>query len=92
MVIQDDRTPEQRQTHVWAVVARDKAMSGWGGAAGGHSRCAWACASLHDAEQKERWVRDRSEMRNVAIHDLRTYRVPMGTAHFHIYVAKEGAQ
>lgn len=39
----DDRTPEQRETHRWGVVARDKFMSGWGQAFNGASRCAWAC-------------------------------------------------
>src|SRR5689334_13408205 len=85
-VKQDDRTPEQRKTHVWGVVASDKFMSGWGGTRGGTSRCAWACDSLEQAERTEQWVRGRDEMRYVRIVDLRTYRAPRGTAHFHIYV------
>lgn len=88
--IQDDRTPEQRVTHRWAVVARDKFMSGWGGAAGGASRCAWAVpmepnggtVALYAVLD---WVRARPEMRYVNIVDLSTYRTPRGTAHFHIY-------
>jgi len=90
MIKQDDRTEAQKQTHFWAVVARDKFMSGWGGAKGGASRCAWACQSLADAERAEKWVSNRSEMRYVSIVDLRTYRAPRGTVHFHIYVAEAG--
>lgn len=89
--IEDDRTPEQRKTHYWAVVARDKFMSGWGGAAAGASRCAWAMPGEfhHDgrADRLERWVRNRSEMIHVNVVDLRRYRPPAGTAHFHVYVA-----
>jgi hypothetical protein len=87
----DDRTIEQRRTHRWAVVARDKFMSGWGGAKGGASRCAvpatWAVdGSIDDVE---RWVRSRSEMIHVNVVDLATYRPPAGTAHFHIYVVTD---
>lgn len=74
MITADDRTPEQKLTHCWAVVARDRFMSGWGEdvnidrvenwvASGGYSRCAWAVGP-----------------------DLRTYRPKTGTKHFHIYV------
>jgi hypothetical protein len=91
MTRQDDRTKEQRSTHVWAVVARDKFMSGWGGARGGASRCAWAVPNefLHDGKFKrlEQWVRNRSEMQYVNVVKLDTYKPPRGTAHFHIYVA-----
>jgi len=89
--VEDDRTPEQLRTHNLAVVARDKFLSGWGGARGGNSRCAWAMPPEfhHDgrAERLERWVRNRSEMRNVNVVNLDTYRPPAGTVHFHIYVA-----
>lgn len=57
----DDRTPEQKQTHRWGVVARDKFMSGWGRASNGDSRCAWACAPDVDVDRVERWVRSRRE-------------------------------
>lgn len=87
MVKQDDRTPEQRQTHRWGVVAKDKFMSGWGGAAGGASRCAWACAPDASLDRLYDWVSRRGEMRYVSQVDLSTYRPPRGTAHFHIYVA-----
>lgn len=86
MIRQDDRTEEEKKTHVWAVVARDKCLSGWGAARGGTSRCAWACHPEVNIDRVENWVRDRSEMRNVNVVDLRTYRPPKGTAHFHVYV------
>ena len=83
----DDRTAEQKATHRLGVVARDKFMSGWGGASGGVSRCAWAVnTSEVNINRVENWVRSRSEMRYVNVVDLNTYRPPRGTAHFHIYV------
>ncbi len=85
MIRQDDRTPDQLQTHRWGVVALDRFMSGWGQAKNGASRCAWACAPDADLTELEKWVRDRSEMRYVNIVDLNAYR-PRNTAHYHIYV------
>ncbi len=87
MHYQDDRTEEQKKTHYLAVVAKDKFMSGWGGARGGASRCAWAVSADQDAHALLEWVRGRSEMRYVNLVDLRTYRCPRGTMHFHVYVA-----
>lgn len=85
---EDDRTEEQKQTHIWGVVASDKFLSGWGGARGGTSRCAWACGPDVNIDRVERWVRSRREMRYVSIVNLKTYRPPKGTAHFHIYVCE----
>lgn len=86
MIRQDDRTEEQKKTHRLAIVARDRCMSGWGGAAGGASRVAWAMHPDVNPDRVENWVRRRSEMQRVALVDLSTYRAPRGTAHFHIYV------
>lgn len=84
----DDRTEEQKKTHTWGVVASDKFMSGWGGARGGVSRCAWAVPDdgSINIDRVENWVRSRSEMRYVNVVNLNTYRPPRGTVHFHIYV------
>lgn len=82
----DDRTPEQKKTHRLAVVARDKFLSGWGGASGGASRCAWACHPDVNTDRVFNWVKSRKEMRHVNLVDLDTYRPPSGTAHFHVYV------
>ena len=87
MKTQDDRTREQKKTHRLAIVARDKCMSGWGGASGGASRCAWACHPDVTTDRVFNWVKSRSEMQYVSLVDLNTYRAPKGTAHFHIYVA-----
>jgi hypothetical protein len=84
--IKDDRTEEQKQSHYWAVIANDRAMSNWGLAKGGTSRVAWACESHRDASKVFDWVKSRSEMKYVSIVDLRTYRNPATDAHFHIYV------
>src|SRR4030095_9401804 len=85
--IQDDRTDEQKTTHILAVVARDRFMSGWGRCRNGASRCAWACAPDVNTDRVFNWVKSRGEMRYVNLVDLRTYRPPRGTEHFHIYVA-----
>lgn len=73
-----------------AVVAKDKFMSGWGQASNGASRCAWAFDPKEvNSDRVFDWVNRRSEMRYVNVVDLRTYRVPRGTAHFHIYVCNK---
>jgi hypothetical protein len=91
METKDRRTHEQRQTHKWAVVARDTFMSGWGSAHNGASRCAWAVPDefIHDGkiDRLESWARNRKEMKYVNVVNLDTYRPPSGTAHFSIYVA-----
>ena len=84
--VEDDRTPEQKKTHRWAIVARDRALSGWGGAEGGTSRVAWACAPDVNTDRVFNWAKKRTDMQRVALVDLSTYRPPSGTAHFHIYV------
>ena len=89
MIIKDDRTPEQKKTHVWGVVAKDKFMSGWGMAQNGVSRCAWACSPNADIDTLERRIRARAEMRYINVVNLNTYRPPRGTAHFHIYVERD---
>lgn len=89
MVRQDDRTDAERVTHRFAVVARDKFLSGWGGAEGGSSRAAWACEVKH-LDTVEDWVRSRSDMQHVRVVNLDTYRPPRGTAHFHVYVVNDG--
>jgi len=87
MIKRDERTPAQRATHQWAVVARDTMMSGWGEATGGTSRCAWA-VPIHsvDLDRVYNWVKNRTEMKNVHVVDLSTYRPRTGTAQFSIYV------
>jgi len=83
----DDRTPEQMTTHRYLVACTDSFMSGWGGAAGGTSYCAWACTAA-DVDKVERRVRERREMRRVrrVVGDWR----PKGQGHAHIYVVTEG--
>jgi hypothetical protein len=86
-VIADNRTPEQKTTHFLAVVAKDKFMTGWGRAQNGASRCAWAFDhTLVNSDRVFNWVKSRSDMSYVSLVDLRTYRAPRGTAHFHVYV------
>lgn len=91
MTYQDDRTEEQKQTHRWLVVAKDKFMSGWGGAQGGASWCGWACRTFEQMERLKKWVNDRKEMRYVSIRKDEGKRIRTGRscAHFHLYVADE---
>lgn len=87
MIKEDDRTPEQKQTHTVLVKGRDSFLSGWGMAETGYSVAAWACKP-DDMFKVDRWVRDRGDMQYVAIVDD-TYKPPRSTAHYHIYVVKE---
>lgn len=93
MKIIDQRTSEQKKTHRWAVVAKDKSLSSWGGAAGGASRCAWVIPgeriNFKAMEKLEQWVRNRKEMQYVSVVNLDYYRPRHGTAHFQIYVVDE---
>ena len=83
---QDDRTPEQMKTYTYLVTATDRFMSGWGGASGGASKCAWACNSWSNAQKLFDWVSNRSEMKYVNITTGKWY---PNAAHIHIYVADE---
>ena len=91
MIIQDDRTPEQKQTHKWLVVGTDPFMSGWGGATGGLSVAAWACTDGTLADVTRR-ITGRGDLKRVRVVESessgREYR-PKSAAHFHIYVARE---
>lgn len=90
MIIKDDRNDTEKTTHIWGVVAKDSFMSGWGGAAGGASRVAWAVDDLSKTSKLFDWVKNRGEMKYANVVRLDAYRAPKGTAHFHIYVAKDG--
>lgn len=82
MQIQDDRTDEERRTHI-LVVGTDSFLSGWGAAEGGASYAAWACR-YEDQYECERWVRARGDMKRVRICGPEWR--PRGTGHAHIYV------
>ena len=84
-VYKDDRTPEQRKTHTCLVTATDRFMSGWGGAEGGASKCAWACDSHSAACKVYAWVKARGEMRYVKLHAWGESWRPRA-AHVHVYV------
>lgn len=90
MITKDDRNETELLTHNWAVVATDKFMSGWGNAKGGKSRVAWAVDHVTKTSELFKWVSNRSEMKYVSIVNLKNYRAPRGTSHFHIYVANDG--
>ncbi len=82
MEIQDDRTEEQKRTHVIGIAGTDSFLSGWGRAAGGTSIAVWACTPDDDAKV-ERWVRRRGDMKRVRTVLLSCYRPHC--AHLHVY-------
>jgi hypothetical protein len=81
---EDDRTPEQMKTHTILVTATDRCLSGWGGAEGGASKCAWACDTREKADKLFNWVSNRTDMKYVNMTDRQWY---PKAAHVHIYVA-----
>lgn len=88
MIVQDDRTPEQRKTHRYLVIMTDRFLSGWGQAAGGASVAAWACETTRDRDRVHAWVSSRGDALRVrTTYDAngRRYR-PRNAAHFHVYV------
>ena len=87
MILQDDRTPEQKLTHTTLITATDKFMSGWGQASQGLSKCAWACSNPVHADKIFDWVSNRSEMKYVNIHYRNEWKPR--AAHVHIYVVDE---
>ena len=87
--ITDDRTEQERKTHVHLVVGTDSFMSGWGWAEGGSSFAAWACDSEAEAARCFDRVEARQEMKRVRhIYDppSNPYRPGATCAQLHIYV------
>lgn len=86
MIIQDDRTKEQKERLKWLVVGTDKFMSGWGLASGGTSLAAWACTegALNSCFAD---VDNRKDLKRVRKVYADTYH-PKGSGHIHIYIYK----
>ena len=86
MIIDDDRTAEQRKTHTWLVVGTDRGMSGWGKAENGVSYAAWAC----DPDRRNDclcWVERRKDMTRVReVSEFEAPYRPRAKGHLHIYV------
>jgi hypothetical protein len=84
MKLVDDRTEEEKSTHLVLWGGTDSFLSGWGGAEGGSSYAFWACRP-EDSLACERWVRSRGDMKRVR--EVTTdYRPPSAPGHCHIYV------
>lgn len=88
--IKDERTDDQKQTHVAAVVATDPGMSGWGNAPGGLSLAVWACAPGVDVAKVLQWVENRSDMTDEKEIDLNDWDAPAEASHVHIYTVNPG--
>ena len=90
MKLQDDRTPEQKETYPFLIVGTDSFMSGWGEAAGGTSYAAWACKDEH-RDRVLNWVSSRNDMKQVKLIDTKVYGTykPKGIGHCHIYVVHD---
>ena len=87
MVINDERTTEQQETHNILVTATDRFMSGWGLAEGGNSKCAWACDSPEKADKVFDWVSNRGDMKYVNIHYNRW--TPSNATHVSIFLVED---
>ncbi len=87
MIIKDDRTESQKDSHYMLVVGTDKFLSGWGRATGGMSYAAWACG-YNELKRVRAWVASRGDMLRVRTVYARGY--SPDCAHLHIYVAREG--
>ena len=87
MNYQDDRTEEQRKTHLYAVAGTDSFLSGRGRAKGGPSVAAWACR-IEDLSRVESWVARRGDMRRVRVVTLKDWRPR--AAHVHVYAVEPG--
>ena len=83
MIVEDDRTPAQRQTHTWIVVGTDKFLSGWGKAKDGASYAGWACEPK-DRHDVLAWVEARSDM--LRVREVTDPYRPRTAGHCHIYV------
>lgn len=86
--LQDDRTEQEKTTHVNLVRGCDTFLSGWGRAEGGKSYAAWACTD-RDLPQVLRWVKSRSDMKRVTVVTGDPH-PPSGCVHYHIYVVNAG--
>ena len=88
MIMQDDRTAEEKTTHIYLFGGTDRCLSGWGEAEGGKSYAFWACTAEHASTVKN-WVASRSDIIRQRQVDG-NYR-PRGTkGHCHIYVVRKG--
>lgn len=87
MIIQDDRTPEQKKTHTSLICGTDSFLSGWGMAKNGVSYAVWACKPENE-HKVFNWVKSRSEMKRVRV--VSSNYKPKGIGHCHIYVVNEG--
>ena len=87
MIVNDERTREQRMTHTVLITATDKSMSGWGRAKGASSKAAWCCRPEH-ADAVFEWVSSRKEMKRVNENNENWRPDPTGTAHVSYYVVE----
>jgi hypothetical protein len=87
MEFQDDRTEDQKKTHIVLIGGTDRFMSGWGRAEGGKSYAFWACTTS-DESRVERWVRNRGDITRVR-QVSSDYTPPSGPGHCHVYVVTE---
>jgi hypothetical protein len=75
--------------YIYAVVARDKFMSGWGQAEGRSSYAAWLCRE-NQLPYVRQWVESRPEMTHVdvLIRDAAASRAKRSRNHWSFYVVE----
>ena len=88
MIMEDDRTEEQKGTHTLLIGGTDRFLSGWGRAADGASYAFWACRPS-DQRKVERGVRSRIDMLRVRIVGNGYRPNPRRCAHCQVYVVHE---
>jgi hypothetical protein len=93
MLIDDDRTPEEKRIYCVLVIGTDKILSGWGKAAGGVFYAAWGCTpgTAESFLRDVRGVHQGMKRWRVVHEGSRPYR-PRAKGHLHIHVYRPWAE
>ena len=89
MIIEDDRSEAQKQSHTWLVIGTDKWLSGWGKAEGGKSFAVWACEPRH-FRAVTKWAEERGALSRIRWRKRSAPYKPSGRGHTPIYVVEPG--
>ena len=87
MITNDRRTDAQKITHRYFTTATARALSGWGDAKGGASKCAWAWETMAEASAHQTVLKERGDLRHVSWHHAKAWKPR--AAHLSIYVGRD---
>ena len=92
MILEDDRTPEQKKTHTILIGGHDPFLSGWGKALHSKSYAYWACGPVPWSQKYVDQVEKAVKQRNLKRVTVRYSGLPRKgpNDHVHIYVVDEG--